>query len=317
MKKNRVMATVAVATALVGAICFLPLPFHVDCAMEIQPQNASHVFAMVPGRLVRWHKHPGDQVQAGDVIAELESTDVRLQQVKSQGELMQAEERLEALKGSQFGDPQALALIQVNHEVVQSRRALLEKANQRAQMLVVHSPVSGSIIQPPSKPEQKGANEEEQLPTWSGNPFAPKHAEAYFAQSDLLCLVGDPRKMEAVLVVDQADIDLVRPDKEDGMKFDSGRLNRLTGKIGQISQMDMKVTPENLATQAGGSLDTEMDASGHMRPLSTSYQARVPLDNVDVPLRAGYRGQAKVYVGWKSIGWRFYRFLARTFRFEM
>ena len=51
--------------------------------------------------------------------------------------------------------------------------------------------------------------------------------------------------------------------------------------------------------------------------MSTSYQARVPLDDVKVPLRAGYRGYAKVYVGWKSLGWRFYRFLARTFRFEM
>jgi putative peptide zinc metalloprotease protein len=194
---------------------------------------------------------------------------------------------------------------------------LVEKANQRAEMLAVRSPVSGTIIQPPSKPEQKGANEEEQLPTWSGNPFAPKNSDAYFAQSDLLCLVGDPQKMEAVLVVDQADIDLVREKQEVDMKIDSARLDTLSGTIGQISQMDMKVTPENLATQTGGSLDTEMDASGRMRPLSTSYQARVPLDHVDVPLRAGYRGQAKVYVGWKSIGWRFYRFLARTFRFEM
>lgn len=318
MKKNRVMATAIGATALLGAICFLPLPFHVDCAMEIQPQNATHVFAMVPGRLVHWYKHPGDHVEAGEVIAELDSADVRLQQVKSQGDLMEAEKRLDTLEGSvSAGDPQALALIQVNHEVVQSRRSLLEKANQRAEMLQVRSPVSGTIIQPPGKPEQKGANEEEQLPTWSGDPFAPKNAQAYFAQSDLLCLVGDPAKMEAVLVVDQADIDLVHEDDEVDMKIDSARLNTLTGYIGQISQSDMKVTPENLATQTGGALDTEMDASGHMRPLSTSYQARVPLENVDVPLRAGYRGQAKVYVGWKSIGWRFYRFLARTFRFEM
>lgn len=317
MKKNRVMATTAVATALIAAICFLPLPFHVDCAMEIQPQNATHVFAMVPGRLVRWHKKPGDHVQAGEVIAELDSPDVRLQQVKSQGELLQAQERLSVLEGSLSQDPQALSLIQVNYEVVQSRRALVEKANQRAEMLVVRSPAAGVIIQPPGKPEQKGTSEEEQLPTWSGDPFAAKNAEAFFAQSDLLCLVGDPNKMEAVLVVDQADIDLVRIDHEVDMKVDSARLNTLSGIIRQISESDMKVTPESLATQAGGVLDTEMDSSGRMRPLSTSYQARVPLENIDVPLRAGYRGQAKVYVGWRSIGWRFYRFLARTFRFEM
>jgi putative peptide zinc metalloprotease protein len=123
--------------------------------------------------------------------------------------------------------------------------------------------------------------------------------------------------MEAVLVVDQADIDLVKEGHEVDMNVESARLNTLHGRIGLISQMEMKVTPESLATQTGGSLDTQMDASGRLRPMSTSYQARVPLDDDEVALRAGYRGQAKVYVGWKSLGWRFYRFLARTFRFEM
>ena len=317
MKRKRVIASSLIGVAIVGLICFLPLPFHVDCAMEIQPQNTSQVFAMVPGRLVRWHKRPGDQVQPGDVIAELDSPDVRLQQVKSQGELLQAEARFEALSDSQFSDPQALALLDVNNEIVESRRQLAAKANQRAEMLIVRSPAAGTVIQPPSKPEQKESGEVEQLPTWNGNPFAPKNSEAHFAQSDLLCLIGDSRKMEAVLVVDQADIDLVKVGHEVDMKVESARLQTLSGSIGLISQMDMKVTPESLATQTGGSLDTQMDASGRLRPMSTSYQARVPLEDVDVPLRAGYRGHAKVYVGWKSLGWRFYRFLARTFRFEM
>lgn len=318
MKRNRVIATTLVGALLVGLIAFLPLPFHVDCPMEIQPQNASQIYSMVPGRLVRWIKKPGDTIEPGETIAELESPEVRLQQTKALGELLQAQKRLETLRSSQFGgDPQALAMLQVNEEVVRSREQLLAKANQRAEQLIVRSPVAGTILQPPNKPEQKGASEEEQLPTWSGNPFAAKNDQAIFAQSDLLCMVGDPQKMEAVLVVDQADIDLVKEGHEVDMKIDSARLNTINGFIGLLSQMEMKTTPENLSTGAGGFLDTEMDSSGRMRPMSTSYQARVPLENVDVPLRAGYRGQAKVYVGWKSLGWRFYRFLARTFRFEM
>ena len=317
MKKNRVMATTVAGVVLVLMLCFMPLPFHVDCAVEIQPQNASQVYAIVPGRLVRWMKQPGDNVGAGEVVAELENADIRLQQVKTRGDLLQAEERFRALDSSQLQDPQALALLEVNREVVASRRELAAKADQRAELLTVRSPVGGTIIQPPSKPDQKGASAEEQLPTWSGNPFAPRNAEAVFSQSDLLCLVGDPQHMEAVLVVDQADIDMVKEGHEVDIKIDSARLSTLNGFIRQISNMDMKVTPEHLSTQSGGMLDTEMDSSGRMRPMSTSYQARVPLENVDLSLRAGYRGHAKIYVGWKSLGWRFYRFLARTFRFEM
>ena len=123
--------------------------------------------------------------------------------------------------------------------------------------------------------------------------------------------------MEAVLVIDQADIDLVKIGVEADMKIDSAKMETFSGFVRQISEMNMKETPESLSTQVGGRLDTEMDSSGRLRPMSTSYQARVPLEDVKVPLRAGYRGQAKIYVGWKSLGWRLYRFLAKTFSFEM
>ena len=101
--------------------------------------------------------------------------------------------------------------------------------------------------------------EAEQLPSWSGNPFAPKNSEAYFAQSDLLCLIGDPAKMEAVLVVDQADIDLVKLEHEVDMKIESARLDTFSGRIKIISSQDMQSLPENLASQASGGVDTEMD----------------------------------------------------------
>jgi putative peptide zinc metalloprotease protein len=123
--------------------------------------------------------------------------------------------------------------------------------------------------------------------------------------------------MEAVLVVDQHDVDLVNVGDEADIKIDSARLETFSGKIKEISEMEMSVASENLGIQSGGRLDTEMDQSGRLRPISTSYQARVPLENLDIPLRSGYRGQAKIYVGWKSVGWRIYRFCARTFRFEM
>ena len=317
MKRNRVIATTVIGSALLAAFAFLPLPFHVDCAMEIQPQEAAQVYAMVPGHLVGFNKKPGDHVEAGEPIAQLDNNDLRLQVMKTWGELKTAQERLRALEESKFQDSQALSLLQVSTEVVQSKTDLYNKANERAEMLTVRSPVTGTIIPPPNKPEQKGANEKEQLPSWSGNPFAPKNAQAYFAQSDLLCLIGEPAKMEAVLVVDQADIDLVKLEHEVDMKIESARLDTFSGHIRTISTQDMQSLPENLASQSSGGVDTEMDPSGRLKPMSTSYQARIPLEDVKVPLRAGYRGYAKVYVGWKSLGWRFYRFLARTFRFEM
>jgi len=316
MKRKNVLTSLAVLGVAAALIAYLPLPFHVDCAVEVQPASASQVFAMVPGQLVSWKKKPGDSVQAGEVVAELDSYDVRLRAEKMRGEFEMAKLRYENVKQQQHDDPQALSQLQMVAELVNSKAHLLAKAEERVNMLTVRATGTGMILAPPAKPAPK-VSEKEQLPTWSGNPFDSKNEQAFFAESDMLCLVGDPQQMEAVLVIDQADIDLIEVGDEADMKIDSAKMETFSGIIRQISEMDMKETPESLSTQVGGRLDTEMDSSGKLRPMSTSYQARVPLENVEVPLRAGYRGQAKIYVGWKSLGWRVYRFLSKTFSFEM
>ncbi len=106
--------------------------------------------------------------------------------------------------------------------------------------------------------------------------------------------------MEAVLVVDQADIDLVKIDHEVDMKIESARLDTFS----VVSRSSLHKTCRvcrRIWLRSHGGVDTEMDPSGRLKPMSTSYQARVPLEDVKVPLRAGYRGYAKVYVGWKSL----------------
>jgi len=317
MKQKNVLTSLGVAAALIAGILFIPLPFHVDCAVEIQPNDAQQVFAMVPGRLVSWHKQPGERVEKDEAIAQLDNIDLQMQLLEISNEYDLALSRLRTLHDQQFIDAQAKAQLDTQAEIVASKLAQLNNIRDRVSMLTVKAKEPGVVIPPPNKPIPRQVETEEQLPSWSGNPFDSKNKSAFFSESDLLCLVGDPARMEAVLVVDQHDIDLVQVGDEADIKIDSARLNTFSGKIENISEMEMTVAPESMGVQAGGHLNTEMDSSGRLRPISTSYQARVPLENIDIPLRSGYRGQAKVYVGWKSIGWRVYRFLARTFRLEM
>jgi putative peptide zinc metalloprotease protein len=137
-------------------------------------------------------------------------------------------------------------------------------------------------------------------------------------ESDLLCLVCANNSMDAILVIDQGDIDLIRGGEEVEMLPESARLRSLKGTIAleNISKAEMKESPAHLAAQAGGALETKMDASGKMMPVSVSYQARVPLEEHDLTLRSGYRGQAKIHLAWKSLGWRLARVIMKTFHFE-
>jgi putative peptide zinc metalloprotease protein len=316
MKKKNILVSLGVASAFLAGFIFLPLPYHVSCAVEIQPQDAQQIYAMVPGRLVSWQKQPGDQVQAGETIAHLDNITERLTLAQYEGELAEAQVRVEVLKDRSRSE-EARSQLEVEQERVRSRTALVNEIRDRIAQLTVVAKEEGVIFPPPPKPVAKQAEEDEQLPTWTDSPFDAKNQGAFFAESDLLCLIGKPDLWEAILVIDQHDIDLVQEGHEVEIMLESARMTSFDGRIAKISEMDMKEAPENISLQSGGRLDTEMTASGRIKPISTSYQARVPLESVELPMRVGYRGQARVYVGWKSLGWRVYRFFARTFRLEL
>ena len=141
-----------------------------------------------------------------------------------------------------------------------------------------------------------------------------------------------PKASTGFPLFDQADINLLYEywgDENRGngewpqvdLKFDAYRWLTFSGQIVEVASAPMEVSPMSLASQGGGELNTKMDASGVMRPISTSYQARVPLDDIALEhkrdlLRAGLTGRAKVYTGWQPLGTRLARFLYRTFHFN-
>ena len=60
-----------------------------------------------------------------------------------------------------------------------------------------------------------------------------------------------------------------------------------------------------------------VDEEGIPRPVETSYQARVTLDDHDARLLAGTRGRAKILARPQSLARRLYRYLGRTFKFSL
>ncbi len=133
-----------------------------------------------------------------------------------------------------------------------------------------------------------------------------------------------------MLVVDQNDIDLVDLAMAVGAKsevkprvkleVDAYPGRTLHSHVVQVARVELKAMPASLSSQAGGRVETKMDRSGVSRPLSTSYHARVPLDDqgeLKGLLCNGMRGHAQIYTQWQSLGSRAYRYLSRTFHFEL
>jgi putative peptide zinc metalloprotease protein len=319
VKKHRLAASLAVVAAIVLAVLYVPLPFHVQCSFDVQLAGGESVFAGVPGKLIEVVKEPGAWVESGDVVARLDNVDLTLAVIELQGQKDRLEARLESLNRRRFLDERVGLQLPAAREMLETVEEQLAEKTEELGRLQVTAPISGQIFPPKY---QKNRVTDDRLPTWDGFPYDKSNQGAFLAERDQICQIGDPARFEAILVIDQADIDLVSeyqgrrgewPKVE--MKLDAFRWETLSGAIQGVASSPMEASPESLASQGGGELDTKADQFGRLRPMSTSYQARVPLDQKE-DLRVGLTGKAKVYTGWQPLGRRLARYLYRTFHFK-
>jgi len=178
--------------------------------------------------------------------------------------------------------------------------------------LVVTAPASGTVLPGRQKPAKFADNE---LATWSGLPLDAENSGCFLETGTLLCQIGDPEKFEASLMLDQGDMEFVRPGQQVRIQLDQRTGQPLSGTIREIAEIDLKITPAELLP--AGTLPTRPDESGLYRPVGTVYQARVELEQADTPLVIGEAGSAKVYTAPLSLARRISRYFSRTFRFEL
>jgi putative peptide zinc metalloprotease protein len=317
VKKARVATSLGIATIVVLAVCFIPLPHHVDCAFQIEPVvETATVYAGSQGRIIDAVK-PGTLVAEGDVLARLENLELEIRQVELLGQEKKAKVQLASLERLMHNDRQeASAQISSQQELLSSLQKSRAKAEEDVKRLVIVAPRSGVVLPPPRKEPQPG--DDGRLPTWTGSPLENENRGAMLADSDVLCFVGEDKALEAVLVIDQGDVQLVEEGMEVDLKFDAARMKTFHGVMGEVSLTNLAAASMSLASQAGGDLQTEIDpATGQPRPRSISYQSRVPLQIDDFPVRIGYRGSAKIHTKPRSLGWRLWRVVIQTFNFEL
>lgn len=316
VKKPRLYGTIAGVLGVVGLIAFVPLPHHIVCSLEIAPRDAEHVYVEVPGRMSRPLVEVGQTVTAGTTLVKLSNNDMLRELEEMQGQLTEAEIEYENLLELRRVDPSVGVQIRPQGEAIQTLREMLREKRERVAQLEAVAPIDGVVLPPNSKSDRRAPDG--RLPGWSGSPFDSKNQGAYFNAGELICLLGDPKKVEGVLVVDQADVDLIRLGDAVEIKLDAYPSLVFETRIKQIANDDLEVSPPSLSIQHGGDLDTRTDESGMQRPLHTSFQARTePLESSEAPIQLGMRGRAKVATQWQTLGWRLFRFAAKTFHFDL
>jgi putative peptide zinc metalloprotease protein len=179
--------------------------------------------------------------------------------------------------------------------------------------LTLRAPVAGTIIAPPrqtGRPASPG-----RLPTWPGTPLDPENLGCQLQVGTLLCLIGDPSRLQGTALIDQAGIEFVRPGQRVTLLVNQMPGQRLSGTIADVAKIDLQAVPPNLAAASG--LATRQGKDGVTQPMSTAYQARIALDQHDRNLAAGDLGRCKIAVTPQPLGPRLLRYLRRTFTWNL
>jgi putative peptide zinc metalloprotease protein len=316
VKMPNVYVTVGVMAAVVLAIAFIPMPHRVKCTVYLQPRDAHLVSANVDGRLDEVIVRPGDKVDANEPLARMSNVGLELElaQLVMNHDLLETE--LESLQRIQFTNRQEGVRIPVVEKHLETIAEQIEEKKKKMELLTLASQVAGTIIAGPGRAEKP--DREDELGTWSGTLFDDVNLGAWVQVADPFCMVGDPNDLEAVLIIDQGDVEFVREGQKVWIRLNSHPAVTFESEIEQVAANELEMAPPGVSRNHGGPLATVTDRqTGAQRPQSTAYPAWAKIDQKGQALQNGMLGQGKIQTESRTLGYRVVRFLATTFNFEM
>ena len=315
VKSLNITVTAGVVAVIAAAICFIPLPQRVWCPAELRPRGEETVYVTVDGRLEEILVEANDRVAEGDELARFSNVDLELQIAELEGQESGYRARLASLERERFTDSAAGMEIRTVEESLKSVKEQLVKKRQYQSELVLKAPRSGLVL--PSETVDEKPDPSGRLPGWSGSALAKKNIGATFAEGTVLCMVGDPDHFEAVMIVDQSEVEFVQIGQRVDLKLDAFPFETFRGAVNEIAETHIEVGSERLSVKAGGSVPTTTDEMGREVPISTSYEVLMQVDDAENVFTPGMRGNARVEVGNRTVGQWLLRLFWQTFNFRM
>ena len=314
VKPVRVGITAAVMSCLLAGILLVPIPHHVFCSLYVQPAESESIYIDVPGQLDAIVAEPNQIVVKGQEILMLSSRRLNATLASMKTTLDLADTHLRNVEGSvDRSEAQRLPAAQA---AVQTALANLDKRLIDRERLVVRAPATGYFIPPPRVAKSKSDSGE--LAQWHGTPLEQRNLNCYLDQQTLVGkIIPDLTKMEAVLAIDQEDIEFIRREQPVEMLIHQMPTMTHHSKTEAISSCKMKSVPKALSSRNGGDIIATPNSDGNDVPSSTKYLVNVSLANPDLIIVPGSTGIAKIRTGSQTVGQRIWRLISRTFQFDL
>ena len=305
---GRVAGSGCVVALLLVALLAIPCPRRVTAPLQLQPADARQVFVTTPGVLEQ-ALEPGAKVVTDQTIATLRNRALELEIAELSARAEQQRLQLRQLQIRRHTDVALGDGLPVAERTLADLEAQLSQKHRQRRELVVKSPLAGTLFPPRSQLAKTQSGELREL---VGTPLDSINRGCYLETGALLCTVGSPERLEALVIIHESEVPLVSVDQQVRLAIDSAPGMVLTGTVAAISAVNARDLPAEL--QASGAFAMERTANGRQRPQGSYYQAIVELATSAAPLRSGGLGYAKILVDPEPLGLRLYRNLRGTFR---
>lgn len=316
VKPIHAVVSMAVMLALLGALLGWPLPHYVYCDFHVQAADTANVYVDVPGSLAEIYVRPNQQVRPGQPLVRLHSQALRVQLASLATEVETAAVRLSNLQRASATDESVSDGILAAEVAQQASLANYHKRQRDEERLIIRAPIGGRLLAAPRLPTPKP--DADLLPTWHGDPLEPRNLGAHLPESTLVGkIIPDPHCLEAVLAVDQSDIEFVQIEEQVDLLVDQLPAQRLRSHVALVTPTEMKQVPKPLSQRHGGPMLTETDRAGNEVPISTKFLVKVPLEDTEQLLLPGSTGRARILTGTQTVGQRIWRLAQQTFQFEL
>jgi putative peptide zinc metalloprotease protein len=308
VRRGRLATVSILALVAIVAILACPVTYYVRAPLVLMPANAARIYATESGSLAT-ALPVGTAVDAGGEVAKLENSDAQVDLARLNGEYELQKLRLANLELLRGDDGEANAKLPAAKAAVDDLARRLEDRRHDAERLTLTAPVAGAVIPVPRL--ETSAPASGRLKQWSGAILDQQNRGALVEPGTLVCFVGNPRSVSAVLLVEDTDIERVRPGQTVRLRLEQLPGQVIDGEVIEVASRDpqpadsAKVARADLAPLFAGLLPPGRE--------TVHYQVRVRLTPPQTIIIGG-RGQAKIVAERVTLARWLARYLAQTFR---